>query len=71
MTFKGNNGGGRRSKGERHLVGSRLPVDRARELFERAEAQGVSVSDYVARILIEHLEAEPRPQPREVLDISA
>jgi hypothetical protein len=72
MALKGNNGGGRRSKGERHLVATRLPIVQARELSDRADAEGVTVTDYVARVLGEYLAANPVRNPhQEALDISA
>jgi hypothetical protein len=55
MAISGNRRGGRRSKGERHLVGARMPVQDANKLRTVAEAEGSTVSDYVARIMHEHL----------------
>ena len=51
----GNRGGGRRSKGERRLVGTRMPVREADKLAAVAEAQGMTVSDYVGGLVMEHL----------------
>jgi hypothetical protein len=55
MAIKGHSKGGRRSKGPRHLIGARVPVAEAEKLFAIAEAQGCSVSDYVASLVHEHL----------------
>ena len=72
MATRGNNGGGRRSKGERYLVATRLPVVQAREIHDRADAEGVTVTDYVARVLGEHLATTSlRDTHQEALDISA
>jgi hypothetical protein len=55
MAGKGNNGGGRRSKGERRLVGTRMPIPDADKLAAVAEAEGMTVSDYVAELVTKHL----------------
>ncbi|UKA69187.1 hypothetical protein LFT44_21930 (plasmid) [Arthrobacter sp. FW306-05-C] len=55
MAGKGNNGGGRRSKGERRLVGTRMPIPDADKLAAVAEAEGMTVSDYVANLVTRHL----------------
>jgi hypothetical protein len=55
MAIKGHSKGGRRSKGERHIVTSRMPLADAEKLFAVAEARGFSVSDYVAKLAREHL----------------
>ncbi|MDB5243861.1 MAG: hypothetical protein JWP57_4487 [Spirosoma sp.] len=55
MAIKGHSAGGQRSKGARHLVGARVPVADAEKLFAVAEAQGCTVSDYVARLVHAHL----------------
>lgn len=47
--------GGRKSKGDRKLVGSRMPVDTANQLEIVAEASGQTVSDYVAELVAAHL----------------
>lgn len=47
--------GGRKSKGDRKLVGSRMPVNTAAELEAVAEARGVTISDYVADLVTAHL----------------
>ena len=55
MASTGNRGGGRRSKGDRRLVGSRMPTPDADKLAAVAEAQGMTVSDYVATLVKAHL----------------
>ncbi len=45
----------RKNKGERHLIGARLPIDDAVKLNEVTETLGVSVSQYVADLLQDHL----------------
>lgn len=55
MAGRGNNGGGRRSKGERRLVGTRMPIPDADKLAAVAEAEGMTVSDYVADLVTKHL----------------
>ncbi|MGP5397669.1 hypothetical protein [Arthrobacter rhombi] len=45
----------RKSKGERHLIGARLPIDDAVKLNEVTDTLGVSVSQYVADLLHDHL----------------
>lgn len=55
MASTGNRGGGRRSKGDRRLVGSRMPIPDADKLAAVAEAHGKTVSDYVATLVKNHL----------------
>ena len=55
MASTGNRGGGRRSKGDRRLVGSRMLVPDAEKLAAVAEASGTTVSDYVATLVKAHL----------------
>lgn len=65
--------GGRPSKGERHLFQSRVPLDVRDFVFAEATRLGVTYSDYIARLLVEHAGTEPPPylqgftvrQPRE------
>lgn len=45
----------RKSMGERHLVGARLPIHDAVKLDEITDTLGVSVSQYVADLLHDHL----------------
>jgi hypothetical protein len=69
----GRGGPGRRSKGERHVVTARVPIAQAAELFARADALGVSLSEYLAAIIareLEHQAPEPAAQ-QEAMQISA
>ena len=56
MATSGNRGGGRRSKGERRLVGSRVPVNQADKLARVARHEGLSVSDMIAQAIDEKLD---------------
>ena len=47
--------GGRPSKGDRRLVGSRMPISDVDKLHAVAAARGVTVSDYVADLVRAHL----------------
>lgn len=57
MVSTGNRGGGRRSKGDRQVVSSRLPRRLAERLAERAKDEGMTVSDLIARFIDEGLDA--------------
>ena len=54
---------GRRSKGPRHLLGTRVPPENAARIFELADDSGCSVSDYLATLIAEHLATSPKPKP--------
>jgi hypothetical protein len=45
----------RPTKGERHLIGARLPIADAVKLADVVEARGTTVSEYVAELLHAHL----------------
>jgi hypothetical protein len=45
----------RPTKGERHLIGARLPIADAVKLADVVEAKGTTVSEYVAELLHHHL----------------
>ena len=45
----------RPTKGERHLIGARLPIADAVKLADVVEAKGTTVSQYVAELLHQHL----------------
>ena len=47
--------GGRPSKGDRRLVGSRMPISDVDKLHAVAAARGMTVSDYVAELVQSHL----------------
>lgn len=55
MATSGNRGGGRRSKGERRFVGSRVPVNQADNLAIVAKHEGLTVSDMIAVAIDEKL----------------
>jgi hypothetical protein len=64
---RGNNGGGRRSLGPRKLVGTRIAPEEKADVEARAAARSMTVNDYLAEVVREHL----RSNPEERLDISA
>ena len=57
MATSGNRGGGRRSKGERHYVASRIPVKQADHLTNVAKHEGFTVNDMIAVAIEEKLAA--------------
>ncbi|WP_125778356.1 hypothetical protein [Antribacter gilvus] len=59
---------GRPYLGERAQVATRLPKPQANALKARAAASGLSITDYIAAVLSEHLERNEGPV---MLDISA
>lgn len=64
-------GPGRPSKGERHVMATRIPVADAEWIFELADSQGISASEYLAGLISDHLKtAERHPKPQEELPIS-
>lgn len=65
--------GGRPGKGERHLVTSRVPVAHAEQLFARADARGISLSEYLAEVIARDLDTAPEEprQHQEVMKLSA
>lgn len=64
-------GPGRPSKGERHVMATRIPVADAEWIFELADSQGISASEYLAALISEHLKtAERHPESQEELPIS-
>lgn len=65
MTATGNRGGGQRSKGERRLVGTRVPVSDHDLLVAAAAVGGLTVSEYVAATLIEKLRSENQDRTQE------
>jgi hypothetical protein len=52
---RGNNNGGRRSKGERRLVGTRVVTDIADRVDDVVEQRGITVSDYLAALVYSDL----------------
>ena len=65
--------GGRPGKGERHVVTARVPVAHAEELFSRADALGVSLSEYLAGVIARELQQPPTAPAvqQEAMKISA
>lgn len=47
--------GGRPSKGDRHVLTTRIPVAQAEKLFAVADAQGISASSFIAEVMAEKL----------------
>lgn len=54
--------GGRPSKGPRKQLPARMPLAIATEVEHRAEALNISVTEYLRRVLDDHLAATPRPE---------
>ena len=69
MASTGNRGGGRQSKGERHFIGSRLPIRYLGQLADRTASMNLTVSEYVERLVIEDLEQNRPDDRQEVLPI--
>lgn len=46
---------GRPSKGERLVVSARIPVELRRAIDEEAEAEGVSINDFIEAVLMKHV----------------
>jgi hypothetical protein len=65
--------GGRPSKGERRFIAARVPGPHAEELFARADARGISLSEFLNDMIAREL-ARPdtvSPTQQEALRISA
>jgi len=60
-------GPGRPSKGARRLIASRLPVEHANEIEQRADALGLSMSEFVAHAMAEYLRSTPAPEGAQAL----
>lgn len=54
---------GRHSKGARHAMMTRPAQPVADEIMRRAEAQGVTITDYIADVLSQHV-GRPDLSPR-------
>ncbi|NKG21826.1 hypothetical protein [Paeniglutamicibacter terrestris] len=52
MAASGNRGGGRRSKGERFFVGTRVPVAHQEKLKEAAKRDNLSISEFVENLIV-------------------
>src|SRR6476659_8604130 len=57
MAFQKRARGGRPSKGDRHVLTTRLPVADAEKLFAVADHQGQSASEFIAHAVAEKLAA--------------
>ena len=53
---------GRPSKGPRKQLPARMPIGIATEVEERAAALDISVTEYLVRVLSDHLATTPRPE---------
>jgi len=60
---KRRHGGGQPHKGDRRLLATRLPRPLADEIEERSDVLDMSLSDYLAMVLTEHLATTDRPDP--------
>ena len=58
---RGHSNGGRRSKGERRLVVTRLATDIADQVAEAATQRGMTVLDYLATLVYSDLGLPPPP----------
>jgi hypothetical protein len=58
---RGHSNGGRRSKGERRLVVTRLATEIADQVAEAAARRGMTVSDYLATLVYADLGLPPPP----------
>jgi hypothetical protein len=70
----GHSNGGRRSKGERRLVVTRLATDIADQVVAAAAERGMTVSDYLATLVYRELGipvAPPEPTAQTQLPLSA
>ena len=58
---RGHSNGGRRSKGERRLVVTRVPTEVADRVAAAADERGMTVSDYLAALVYSDLGLPPPP----------
>jgi hypothetical protein len=58
MTAVAHRGGGRPSKGLRKYIGFRVPAEMADQVAQVAEAEGVTITDYVASVVAKQLQAD-------------
>lgn len=64
--------GGRRSKGERDLLATRLPLEEADRIRDLAEERGMTNTDFLAalvRLGLEHLDEIPAPTTQKELPL--
>lgn len=70
MASTGNRGGGRRSKGERRFVGSRLPTAYADQLPAYAKDRfNLTVSEYIENLIIQDMDRNLKDNRQEALPI--
>ena len=55
MTIQRRGSGGRPSKGDRHVLTTRIPTAEAEKLFAVADALGTSASSFIAEVMAEKL----------------
>lgn len=55
MAIQKRTSGGRPSKGDRHVLTTRIPTAQAEKLFAVADAQGISASSFIAEVMAEKL----------------
>ncbi len=58
MTAVAHRGGGRPSKGLRKYIGFRVPAEMADQVAQIAEAEGVTITDYVAAVVAKQLQVD-------------
>lgn len=61
MATSGNNGGGRRSKGDRRLIGTRVPVEYRDRAAVLAELRGQTMSDFLESLIIKAVDEATVP----------
>ncbi|TDE88160.1 hypothetical protein EXU48_23860 [Occultella glacieicola] len=54
-------GGGQPHKGDRRLLAARVPRSQADEVERRADALGLSISEYIASVLVQHVATTDSP----------
>jgi hypothetical protein len=58
MTAVAHRGGGRPSKGLRKYIGFRVPAEMADQVAQVAEAEGITITDYVASVVAKQLQID-------------
>jgi hypothetical protein len=58
MTAVAHRGGGRPSKGLRKYIGFRVPAEMADQVAQVAEAEGVTITDYVTSVVAKQLQVD-------------
>ena len=70
VTQRGHGKGGRKSKGDRRLIATRIDASVAVEVAAAAAERGMTVSDYLADLVYRDL-AKPCPNPNQQLRLTA